>query len=220
MCGPLSSQQNRSPGSPAAPGDDEWEGQIFKSNRPRCSASAMSCSDCASNCPANRTAQTQTEAPRDGLRPRSAHWFPVRVLRCAASAAFSFPWHRFDASCPSFVGPSPSRSRGHEPPLAPSSNGFPAVPWILGPPSRSRTLPAALAALRFASGFRPHRPGARCASITFAGVLGVSCVRRCPRREWSLRDVLHGVERRESLVHKIESPAEILLRSRNTSAIG
>ena len=69
--------------------------------------------------------------------------------RPAKSCAISF-----DASRPSFVGPSASRSRGHVPPLAPSLTGFPAGPWSLGPRRRSRTLFVALAALRSVSGSR------------------------------------------------------------------
>ena len=83
--------------------------------------------------------------------------FPYRVPRLAAPAA-SVRCDLFDASRPPFVGPSASRLRGHAPRLAPSLNGFPAVPWILGPRQRSRTLSAALAALRSVSGSRLPRP--------------------------------------------------------------
>ena len=102
-----------------------------------------------------RTAQTQTEAPRDGPRPRSVTGFPVLPRRPAQFAQSPVPIG-FDASFtafsrpprPSFVGPSASRSCGDHPPLAPSLTGISAGPWILGPPSRSRPLPVALVALR------------------------------------------------------------------------
>ena len=68
------------------------------------------------------------------------------------------------------LGVSTPRSRGHAPRFAPSLTGFPAGPWIPGPPRRSRTSLAALAALRSVSACASPA-GARCASVTIC---------RCP----------------------------------------
>jgi hypothetical protein len=157
--------------------------------------------------------QTQTEAPRDGPRPRSAHW-----VLCSSSTPCGAARLRpiaicFDASStvsfrpprPSFVGPSTSRSRGHDPPLAPNLTGFPAGLWILGPPRRSSSPTVALAALRSVFGFRRHRPVQGVRRVTFSGALGFPVCAGTPDARESMRTICHQVEIAESLVHRNES---------------
>jgi hypothetical protein len=103
-----------------------------------------------------RGPKTQTEAPRDGLRPRSAHRSFLLATRAAQRSLRQDLCDLFDASRPPFVGPFRiTLARPQVPRFAPSLTGFPAGPWILGLPRRSRTRSAVLAALRSVPGSRP-----------------------------------------------------------------